>query len=183
MDIKQICVFCASSSEINILYIEAATRLGQLLAENNVVCITGAGNQGLMGAVNDSVHRHGGKTCGIIPQFMVDSGWLHPELSEIVVTETMHERKALMASRADAFIVLPGGFGTLEELAEIVTWRQLDLHDKPIIILNINGYYDQLLAFFEKMIREKFMDERFRKTWQVADTPEEVILALRLCPM
>jgi len=171
----KICVYCASSAEIDKVYLQAAAHLGQLLAKNNITCLNGAGNQGLMGALNDSILRHGGKAHGIIPQFMVDNDWCHNRLSETTVTNTMHERKALMAREADAVIALPGGFGTLEELAEIITWRQLGLYKNPIIILNINGYYNSLLAFFEKMIDEKFMPAAYNNTWQVAETVEEAI--------
>ena len=171
----KVCVYCASSAEISSIYLEAAARLGQLLAKNNITCINGAGNQGLMGALNDAILRHDGKVRGIIPQFMVDNDWNHSQLSETIVTDTMHERKALMAREADAVIALPGGFGTLEELAEIITWRQLGLYKNPIIIVNINGYYNPLLAFFEKMIDEKFMPAAYNNTWQVAETVEEAI--------
>jgi uncharacterized protein (TIGR00730 family) len=171
----KICVYCASSAKIDPIYLEAAAHLGQLLAENNIICINGAGNQGLMGALNNSILRHGGKVCGIIPQFMMDNNWCHSYLTETIVTDTMHERKAQMAHESDAVIALPGGLGTLEELAEILTWKQLGLYKNPIIILNINGYYDTLLAFFDKMIDEKFMSETYRELWQVVETVDEAI--------
>jgi uncharacterized protein (TIGR00730 family) len=174
-----VCVYCASSPDISTIYLDAATQLGQLLAENKITCINGAGKQGLMGAINNSILLHGGKVCGIIPQFMVENGWCHTELSEIIVTETMHERKAQMARSADAIIALPGGLGTLEELAEIITWKQLGLYKNPVIILNINGYYDSLLTFFETMMSEKFMSENYRNLWQVAGTLEEAMEMLK----
>jgi len=174
----KVCVYCASSAEIDSIYLEAATQLGQLLAENNITCINGAGNQGLMGALNNSIRQHGGKARGIIPQFMVDNDWCHSDLSETIITKTMHERKMQMAREADAIIALPGGMGTLEELAEIITWRQLGLYENPIIILNINGYYNPLLAFFEKMISEKFMPAAHNNTWQVVESVEEAIKSL-----
>ena len=114
-------VYCASSTEIDKSYVDATARLGQLLAENGVTCINGAGKQGLMGALNDSIIQHGGKVKGVIPRFMVDAGWCHEQLDETIITETIHERKACMAHAADAVIALPGGLGTLEELAEILT--------------------------------------------------------------
>lgn len=173
-----ICVYCASSANIDTIYIEAATQLGRLFAENKITCINGAGKQGLMGALNNSILQYGGKVLGIIPQFMVDNDWCHNALSETIVTETMHERKALMASKADAIIALPGGMGTLEELTEIITWHQIGLYKKRIIILNINGYYNPLLTFFDKMIDEKFMPAASRSAWQVVKSVEEVIKTL-----
>lgn len=178
-NVRGVVVYCASSAHIEDVYFDAARELGKSLAENSITCITGAGKQGLMGAVNDSVLENGGKAKGIIPQFMIDSGWCHPRLSELVVTETMHERKFLMAKQSDAAIALPGGFGTLEELAEILTWKQLGLYKNPVIILNVNGYYDPLLVMFDKMIREKFLHPDYRNMWQVVDSPGEVMDCLQ----
>lgn len=176
---SSVVVYCASSAEIDPVYVDAAARLGQLLAVNNIVCINGAGKQGLMGALNDSVILHGGKVKGVIPRFMVDAGWCHDQLHETVITETIHERKAHMAQSADAVIALPGGMGTLEELAEMLTWKQLGLYANPIILLNVNDYYTPLLRFFENMMDEKFMNHRFKEMWQVAETPEEAIELLK----
>jgi len=175
-------VYCASSNLIGPVYTRAATRLGELLAQNGITCVNGAGKEGLMGALNDAVLQHGGRVKGIIPRFMSDAGWGHDELTELVVTETIHERKALMADTADAVVALPGGMGTLEELAEILTWKQLGLSHHPIILLNVDHYYDPLLAFFDKMISERFMRDDFRRMWLVADTPEEVISLLQNYP-
>jgi uncharacterized protein (TIGR00730 family) len=161
------------------VYLDAAQRLGQLLAENGITCVNGAGNQGLMGALNDSIIQHGGTTKGVIPRFMVDAGWCHERLSETIITETIHERKECMANLSEAAIALPGGLGTLEELAEILTWKQLGLYTHPVIILNVNGYYNKLLQFFDQMIAEKFMNDGFRAMWEVATTPEEAITLLR----
>ncbi len=175
-------VYCASSNLIVPVYTRAATRLGELLAQNGITCVNGAGKEGLMGALNDAVLQHGGRVKGIIPRFMSDAGWGHDELTELIVTETIHERKALMAHTADAVVALPGGMGTLEELAEILTWKQLGLSHHPIILLNVDHYYDPLLAFFDKMISERFMRDDFRRMWLVADTPEEVISLLQNYP-
>lgn len=172
---KRVVVYCASSAHIEEVYFDAARQLGKVLANNDITCITGGGKQGLMGAVNDSVLENGGKVKGIIPQFMIDSGWCHPQLSELVVTESMHERKFLMAKQSDAAVALPGGFGTLEELAEILTWKQLGLYKNPIVILNVNGYYDPLLAMFDKMISEKFLHHNYCNMWQVVDSPDKAI--------
>lgn len=175
-------VYCASSSLIRPVYTQAAERLGELFALNNITCVSGAGNQGLMGAINESVLRHGGRVKGIIPHFMVDAGWCHNGLTELIVTDTIHERKARMAEVANAVVALPGGMGTLEELAEIITWKQLGLIHHPIILLNTEQYYDPLLSFFEQMISEQFMRNEYRELWRVAATPEEVIDLLHNFP-
>jgi uncharacterized protein (TIGR00730 family) len=172
-------VYCASSREVDELYLDAAKRLGKLLAKNGVTCVNGAGNQGLMGALNDSILHHGGTVRGVIPRFMADAGWCHERLSETIITETIHERKECMANLSDAAIALPGGLGTLEELSEILTWKQLGLYTHPVIILNVNGYYDTLLHFFDQIIAEKFMNGGFRAMWEVVTTPEEAMELLR----
>ena len=171
-------IYCASSSDIDAIYVDAAAHLGELLAENNITCINGGGNLGLMGAIIDSILLHGGKVKGVIPKFMVDSGWGHQKLSEQIVTATMHERKQKMAELSNAAIAMPGGVGTLEELLEIITWKQLGLYNHPIIILNINNYYNSLLEMFDNMIEEGFMHERYRDIWRVVNTPEEAIAAI-----
>ena len=175
-------VYCASSPQIDQHYFDAATRLGELLALNGITCINGAGKEGLMGALNDSVLKHGGKVKGIIPAFMVEAGWGHDYLTETIITETIHERKAAMAHYSNAAIALPGGIGTLEELAEIITWKQLGLYHNPIVLLNINHYYDHLLSFFDRMMKEKFMKSTHREMWKVASTPGEVIDLLKNFP-
>ena len=161
---REVVVYCASSAKIDPLYFDAASELGRLLAENDYTCINGAGKDGLMGALNNAVLEHGGRVRGVIPQFMVDAGWMHTLLTETIITETIHERKAAMVKSADAVIALPGGIGTLEELSEIITWRQLGLYRKPIIILNTNNYYQPLFLFFEKMVSEKFMKDSYRRS-------------------
>lgn len=173
-----VAIYCASSNEIDAVYVNAATQLGKLLADNNITCINGGGNLGLMGAIIDSILLHKGKVKGVIPKFMVDSGWCHQELSEQIVTQTMHERKEKMAELSDAVIAMPGGVGTLEELLEIITWKQLGLYRHPIIILNTNNYFKSLLEMFDHMIEENFMHKRYRDLWRVVDTPEEAIAAL-----
>ena len=168
-------VYSASSAAIDQIYVDAAVRLGELLAKKNITCINGGGNLGLMGAVINSVLQHGGEVKGVIPKFMVDSGWCHPKLTEQIVTQTMHERKQKMAELSNAAIALPGGVGTLEELLEIITWKQLGLYKHPIIILNTNNYYSALLEMFDNMIEQNFMHERYREMWRVVATPEEAI--------
>lgn len=172
-------VYSASSAAIDQVYIDTATRLGELLAKNKITCINGGGNLGLMGAIIDSVLEHKGKVKGVIPQFMVDSGWGHSKLSQRIVTSSMHERKQKMADLSNAAIALPGGVGTLEELLEIITWKQLGLYNHPIVILNSNNYFDSLLAMFDNMIEEGFMHKRYRNMWRVVSTPEEAIEEIR----
>ena len=168
-------VYSASSAAIDQVYVDAAVRLGELLATNHFTCINGGGNLGLMGAVINSVLQHKGQVKGVIPQFMVDSGWGHSNLTERIVTTSMHERKQKMADLSKAVIALPGGVGTLEELLEIITWKQLGLYNHPIVILNTNNYYSTLLAMFDNMIEQNFMHTRYRDMWVVVDTPEEAI--------
>lgn len=174
-----VAVYSASSAAIDQIYIDAATRVGELLAKDNITCINGGGNLGLMGAVIDSVLKHKGKVKGVIPQFMVDSGWGHAQLSQRIVTASMHERKQKMADLSSAAIALPGGVGTLEELLEIITWKQLGLYNHPIVILNTNNYFDPLLDMFNNMIEQNFMHKRYRNMWQVVSTPEEAIDEIR----
>lgn len=173
--VKNVCVYCASSTQIDPIYFDSASRLGHLLAERNINLINGAGKTGLMGASSDAALKAGGTVTGVIPKFMVENGWHHHQLTQLMVTETMHERKQLMARMSDGVIALPGGCGTMEELMEIITWKQLGLFLKPIIILNIEGFYDPLLCMFQKAIDTHFMRPEHGAIWQVAQTPEEAI--------
>ena len=173
--INTIAVYASASSRISSVYFEAAANLGKLLAEHSITCVNGGGIKGLMAAVSDTVLENGGSVCGVIPQFMFDNGWTHPSIQEVIVTQGMHSRKKTMAERSDACIALPGGVGTLEELLEIITWKQLGLYLKPIVILNIAGYYNHLLAMLDKADRDNFMHVKPALTWQVATTPEEAL--------
>lgn len=182
MNIEKICVYCASSNKIAPIYGEVAYELGKLLAEEKITLITGAGSLGLMCKVQDGALENGGKAIGVIPQFMVDQGWHHTGLSELHITNDMHERKQMMANLSDAVIALPGGCGTIEELSEIITWKQLGLYLNPIVILNINGYYDHFIAQLERALEEHFMGEIHRNIWSVATTPAEAIEIIRNTP-
>lgn len=173
--IKTVCVYCASSTKIPSVYFEAATELGRLLGERKLRVVNGAGNIGLMAAVSDATLSAGGTVTGVIPRFMVEQGWFHSGLTELIEVETMHERKRRMADLSDAVIALPGGCGTLEELLEIITWKQLGLYLNPIVILNTNHYYDYLLALFNKARDEYFIRPLHMRLWAVADTPEEAV--------
>ncbi|MDE6367808.1 MAG: TIGR00730 family Rossman fold protein, partial [Muribaculaceae bacterium] len=137
--------------------------------------VTGAGSMGLMGAVNDAAIAVGGTTIGIIPQFMVDRGWHHRGLSKLEITDSMHSRKEMMAELSQAAIALPGGIGTFEELLEIITWRQLGLYGGNIVIFNVNGYYDNLLAMLDTAINQHFMKADHRQLWSVANTASEAV--------
>ena len=172
---KTVCVYCASSTKIDPAYTDAASTLGTLLGSRGIRVVNGAGNMGLMGAVSDAALAAGGRVTGVIPRFMVEQGWHHTGLSELLVTESMHERKQTMLHLADAVIALPGGCGTLEELLEAITWKQLGLYLNPIVILNLKGYYDPLLAMFDRAIGEHFMGVRHAGLWQVARSPQEAV--------
>lgn len=176
---QSICVYCASSSRVAPCYIDAAYQLGVLLAKEGIHLVTGGGNIGLMRSVEDGVLDNAGEAVGVIPQFMVEQNWHYDKLTRLHVTEDMHSRKQLMAQLSDAIIALPGGCGTMEELCEIITWKQLGLYLKPIVILNINGYYSHLIAQLEHAIEEHFMGEIHGKIWKVASTPEEALTAVR----
>lgn len=181
--IHSVCVYSASSTQIDPLYVDAAQRLGRLLGEKRIRLVNGAGNMGLMAAVADATLQAGGEAVGVIPRFMVEHGWHHTGLTELHVVNDMHERKQLMARLSDGVIALPGGCGTLEELLEIITWKQLGLYLNPIIVLNVKGYFDPLLAMLAKAVEERFMRVRHGDIWQVAATPDEAIELLFTTPL
>lgn len=173
-----VCVFCASSANIDERYLADARELGNLLAQGGWRCVNGGGAVGLMGAVTDGTLDAGGEVTGVIPKFMVDNGWCYDRLMDVVVTADMHQRKQMMSNMADAVIALPGGVGTLEELLETLTWRQLGLVKVPIIIMNTLGYYDLLLAMLRHAIDEGFMKPSHGQLWQVAATPADAVALL-----
>lgn len=173
-----ITIYCASSSKLRPSYVEAASELGRLIAQRGHTLINGAGTMGLMGASTDACIAAGGKTIGIIPQFMVDEGWEHRGMDQLIVTQDMHERKARLTEMADAIVVLPGGLGTLDELFDAVTLKQLGVFLKPIIILNTDGFYDHLLEHIQYAMDEQMLRIEHADAWCVARTPEE---ALNLC--
>ena len=175
---QTICVYCASSTQIKPQFFDAAERLATIFAEAGFAVVFGGGCSGLMGKLADTIMAENGKITGIIPQFMIDEEWHHPNLSELIVVETMHERKALMAKMADAVVALPGGCGTLEELLEAITWKQLGILTSPIVILNTDGYYDPMIEMLQRAIEEKFMRQKHQNMWMVVQNPEEVIPAI-----
>lgn len=174
-NMKSICVYCASSLGSNPIYSDVAFELGQFLALNNIVLVYGGAKVGLMGKLADGVHANNGKVIGVIPQFLKSKEVAHESLFELITVETMHERKALMQEKSDGFIALPGGFGTMEELFEILTWAQLGLHHKPIGILNTNNYYQPLLQLVENMINEGLLKAEFKKMLLVSDDIEDLL--------
>ena len=177
-----ICVYCASSTKIAPAYFEAARQLGVSLAEAGMGIINGAGNIGLMGALSDAALAAGGRVTGVIPHFMVEQGWCHKGLTRLIEVEDMHTRKQTMARLSDAVIALPGGCGTLEELLEIITWKQLGLYLHPIVILNVNHYFDPLLEMLQKAVDEHFMRPQHSAMWAVTDSPAEAIRLVRTLP-
>ena len=181
--IKNVCVYCASSTKIAPVYFASAESLGRLLAMRGINLINGAGSIGLMGTVSNAALEAGGTVTGVIPRFMVEQNWHHTGLTKLVETENMHERKQLMAEMSDGVIALPGGCGTMEELLEIITWKQLGLYLKPIVILNVDGFFDSLLEMLQRAIDENFMRKEHGAIWQVAQTPEEALDLLYQTPM
>lgn len=178
-NIQSVCTYCASSTKIALCYFQAAEELGRLLAQEKIQIINGAGNIGLMAAISDAALQAGGKVTGVIPHFMIEQGWNHTGLTQTIAVENMHERKQTMADLSDAVIALPGGCGTLEELLEIITWKQLGLYLNPIVILNTNHFFDPLLNMLDKAIAENFMRNQHGKIWLVADEPAEAIQLIR----
>ncbi len=179
---QTICVYCAASTKINPIYFEATERLGKIFANANLTVVFGGGASGLMGKLADSMLTQNGKITGIIPKFMCDENWHHTHLHELIVVDTMHERKALMAQKADAIVALPGGCGTMEELLEAITWKQLGIVSMPIVIVNINGYYNALIDMLHLAINENFMREVHKNMWEVVDSPEKVLDAIYNSP-
>lgn len=171
----KIAVYCASSTKIHPDFFEAASQLGRELGRRDLELVNGAGRMGLMAATSDACLAAGGRVTGVIPTFMVEQGWHHTGLTHLIETKDMHQRKQTIANISDGCIALPGGCGTLEELMEVITWKQLGLYLKPIVILNTRNYYDPLLEQLQHGIDEHFMGARHAEIWRVAATPEEAI--------
>ena len=178
-----VCVYSASSTKIDPVYFDTAYELGTLLGQQHIRLINGAGNMGLMSAVSDAVLAAGGEVTGVIPRFMVEQGWHHTGLTRLVEVESMHERKKMMADLSDAVIALPGGCGTLEELLEIITWKQLGLYLNPVVILNVKGYFDPLLAMLQRAVEENFMRTQHGSIWHVAKTVREAVELVHTVPL
>ena len=181
--IASVCVYSASSTKIDPVYFDTAYELGTLLGQQHIRLINGAGNMGLMSAVSDAALAAGGEVTGVIPRFMVEQGWHHTGLTRLVEMESMHERKKMMADLSDAVIALPGGCGTLEELLEIITWKQLGLYLNPVVILNVKGYFDPLLAMLQRAVEENFMRTQHGSIWHVAKTVREAVELVHTVPL
>ena len=177
-----ICIYCGSSSATRLTHRSAAARLGRLLAENGVTMVFGGGRIGLMGLAADAALEAGGRVIGVIPDFLMAREVGHAGCTEIHVTGSMHERKQKMAELSDAFAILPGGLGTLDEAFEIITWRQLGLHDKPVVFANIDGYWDPLQALFDNLVREHYVPQQHRKLFETVGSVDEILPALAAMP-
>ena len=179
---KYIAVFCASSAKVPDCYFEMARRAAAALVEAGYGIIYGGGGVGLMGALADEALSHNGEITGIIPRFMVDVEWHHKDVEDMIHVESMHQRKELMVRKSAGILALPGGIGTLEELFEVMSLKKLGQYPHPIVVLNINGYYDGLLKMTQKMIEEKFMRSVHNALWRMVDAPEQVVPAIQETP-
>ena len=182
-EVKRICIYCSSSTKIDECYFRDAYKLGQLMAAQGIAVVNGAGSMGLMQATTDGCMEAGGEAIGIIPSFMIKEGWCHQGMTQIIETPDMHIRQQKMAEESDAAIVLPGGCGTLAELMELITWKQLGLYLKPIVLLNTNGYFDFLLQALQQAVDQNFMRTQHSAIWQVAQTPEEALKLVLETPL
>jgi uncharacterized protein (TIGR00730 family) len=177
--IRAVCVYCGSSAGADPAFAAAARALGKILADNRIRLVYGGGSVGMMGALADSVLTHGGNVTGVIPDFLVNKEHMLAGAQEIVVARDMHERKRVMFERADAFVALPGGIGTLEELVEQLTWAQLGRHRKPILLANIAGFWDPLRELIDHMGALGFLHYAHRFNYLIADKVEDILPALR----
>lgn len=173
--IKSVCVFTASSNAIDPSYFLTASRLGSALAKHQLTLVYGGTEVGLMGAVASSVHKNGGKVIGIIPQLIKEKGIAYYDADQLIVTKDLRERKALMSDHADAFMALPGGFGTLEELLEVLTLKQLGIHNKPVILLDINNFFEPFDYMVDHLIRAKFVRDEHRQLYHRAKSIDEAV--------
>jgi uncharacterized protein (TIGR00730 family) len=181
--IQSLCVFCGSKTGTNPVFHETARELGDALARQHLRLIYGGGNIGLMGVVADAVLAAGGEVTGVIPNALVARELVHVGVQDMRIVESMHDRKALMAELADGFVALPGGLGTFEELFEILTWAQLDFHNKPVAVLNVKGYFSPLVELIDHAVAEGFVRPQHRELLHVAADVEELIQILRQIPV
>ena len=176
---KSVAIYCGASAGTNDLYRQQADAMGQELAQRGLTLVYGGGRVGLMGAVADSVLRHGGQALGVIPDFLASKELAHLGLTELFVVQTMHERKLKMAELADGFVAMPGGFGTMEELFEVLTWGQLGLHQKPVAVLNVGGFYDHLLRALDHMATEGLLRPENRRQLLQDEDPAALLEKMR----
>jgi uncharacterized protein (TIGR00730 family) len=181
MPLSTICVYCGASTKANPLYAQAATQVGQLLGQNGIKTVYGGGTLGLMGAVANGALAAGGNVIGIIPSHLRarEQDSEHHSLTQLHVVESMHERKKMMVDHADGFIILPGGFGTLDEMFEIISWRQLGLHNKPVVLFNINGFWDKFVAAIDDLLAQNFIKIQDRDLFKVANNLEDLLPLLK----
>lgn len=176
---KKICVFCGSSFGNNKSYSDTAILLGNLIAKNNIELVYGGASVGLMGEIASAALSAGGKVTGVIPKQLIEKEVAHTGLNDLRIVGSMHERKSLMAELSDGFIAMPGGFGTLEEVFEVVAWGQLNFHNKPLGLLNVNGYYNNLIKFLDHSVNENFIKPEHREMILVDDDPEAMLTQLQ----
>lgn len=177
--LQSVCVFCGSSSGLDPVYCAAAVELGMTLAREKVTLIYGGGNVGLMGALCDATLAAGGRVVGVIPRFLARKEVAHGGFAELHIVESMHERKAMMATLSSAFVAMPGGLGTLEAILEVVTWAQLGIHDKPCAFLNVGGYFDTLFKFLDSAVEAQLMDRAHREMIIVENEVSNLLPRLR----
>ena len=180
--IKSLCVYCGSSMNVDEDFKQAAKKMGEILAQNNIRLVYGGGKAGLMGIIADAVMQNGGEAIGIIPSHISDREIQHKGLTELHVVDTMHVRKQMMVDNSDAFLIMPGGIGTLDETCEIMTWRQLGIHDKPIVVADLKGYWKPFVNMIDNIISEGFMREDDKKIITIVDTIDDVMDALERAP-
>lgn len=177
--LQTVCVYCGASTRVSDAYLQAAHQVGTLLGQSGLSVVYGGGRMGLMGQVADAALGAGGKVIGIIPQHLQDREERHDDLTELHIVNSMHERKQLMVMKSDAFVILPGGYGTLDEAFEILTWKQLGLHNKPILFVNINSFWSPLKDFKAKLSEENFIKSTDLDLFGFVETPQDLVPALQ----
>jgi uncharacterized protein (TIGR00730 family) len=180
--IRSVCVYCASSGRSDAVYLDAAARLGTALASAGMQVVYGGSSLGSMGRMAVAALAAGGKVIGVLPRFMDELEWGNRALTELRIVDDMHERKRTMLELSDAVVALPGGCGTLEELFEAITWKRLGLFFGPVVLVNVNGFYDPCVALLNRAVDERFMDEKHRAMWSVVSHPDDAVEALRTAP-
>lgn len=181
-NVRAICVYCGSSGRVDPIYLETAREVGRLLAEQGIRLVFGGGGIGLMGAVADATLEGDGEVIGVMPKFLEDIEVAHQRITELIVVDSMHARKQKMFDLADAFLVLPGGYGTLDEMVEMITWKQLRQHDKPILIVNTAGYWDPFAKLVDSIIQHKFARSGDRDLYTMVSSVKEILPALAAAP-
>lgn len=182
MMIKKVCVFCASSRQVDTKYFEATEQIANIIVANNIISIYGGGAVGLMGKYADTVLSKDGKIIGIIPKFMAEIEWAHEGLTELIIVNDLHQRKQRLIEEVDAVIALPGGCGTIEELLEVITLKRLGIFTKPIVIVNVDGFYNSLIEMLNRCINDKFMSKKHKNMWTIIDNPNHIIDAIYKSP-